>query len=111
MPVPDCVPFSLANFHGELLAGRKVLVGCPKFDDIEVYQERLTVMLTLNNIRSLTVAHMEVPCCHGLLVLAKRALERSGKDIPLHEVTVTIRGQIRQDKEGSTGHLRTVVSA
>ncbi len=98
----DCVPFAMANFHGELLKGRKVLVACPKLDDTAPYEEKLAAMLRENDIRSLTVAHMEVPCCYGLVALAKSAIERSGRDVPLHEVTVTVRGQVRS--EADQGH-------
>ena len=90
----DCVPFAMANFHGELLAGRKVHIGCPKLDDTSAYEEKLAAILRQNDVRGLTVAHMEVPCCYGLVVVARRAIERSGKQIPLKEVTVSVQGGI-----------------
>ncbi len=90
----DCVPFAFAGFHGEFLTGRKLLVGCPKLDDASHYAEKLTAMLAQNDIRSLSVVHMEVPCCSGLTMIARRALEHSGKDIPLQDVTVSIRGSV-----------------
>jgi hypothetical protein len=93
----DCVPFAMANFHGELLAGRKVLIGCPKLDDTSAYEEKLAAILRQNDVRGLTVAHMEVPCCYGLVVVARRAIERSGKQVPLKEVTVSVQGGIRDE--------------
>lgn len=90
----DCVPFALANFHGELLAGRRLLVGCPKLDDAEAYVDKLAEILRANDVRSLTVAHMEVPCCHGLVLVARKALEKSGADLPLETVQIGIRGEI-----------------
>ena len=97
--VADCVPFACADFHGELLAGRKVLVACPKLDDTAAYEEKLAAMLRENEIRSLTVGHMEVPCCYGLVVLAQKAVERSGRQLPVDEITVTVRGAIERGGE------------
>lgn len=91
----DCVPFAYAGFHNGLLRGRKLLVGCPKLDDSALYAQKLAEMLRLNDVRSLTVAHMEVPCCYGLMALARRALAESGKDMPLSEVTISVRGEIK----------------
>jgi len=90
----DCVPFALADFHGRLLAGRALLVGCPKLDDAEFYVERLADILKEARPRSLTVAHMEVPCCLGLVRIAEEAIERSGVELPMGEVTVGIDGGI-----------------
>ena len=91
----DCVPFALADFHGLLLRGRKLLVGCPKLGDVAAYADKLTAILRQNNIRSMTVAHMEVPCCRGLLALAERAAAASGKPIALEEVVVGGRGGVQ----------------
>jgi len=90
----DCVPFAYAGFHAELLSGRKLLVGCPKLDDAAFYAEKLTAILKRNDVRSLTVVHMEVPCCSGLVALARRALAVSGKCIPVEEVTIGVRGDV-----------------
>jgi Fe-S-cluster-containing hydrogenase component 2 len=90
----DCVPFALADFHGRMLEGKILLIGCPKLDDAALYSEKLLAILKQNDIRSLSVAHMEVPCCRGLLELARRAIEESGKPIPLEKVEVGIRGQV-----------------
>jgi ferredoxin len=88
----DCVPFACAGFHETLLAGKVLLVGCPKFDDVEHYLEKLTSMFTLNDVRSVTVARMEVPCCGGLVRLVEQAIRDSGKKIPFVERVIGIRG-------------------
>jgi hypothetical protein len=89
----DCVPFALAGFHEQLLSGRRVLIGCPKLDDGQAYLEKLTAVLENNDIRSLTVAHMEVPCCFGLVSIARRALEASGSELELQTVEASIDGE------------------
>ncbi|MCD6416659.1 MAG: 4Fe-4S dicluster domain-containing protein [Planctomycetes bacterium] len=92
----DCTPFALADFHEKLLRGRKLLVGCPKLDDSAYYAEKLAAILNQNDIRSLTVVHMEVPCCFGFAGLVERALAASGRQIPVEEVIVSVRGRIKQ---------------
>jgi Pyruvate/2-oxoacid:ferredoxin oxidoreductase delta subunit len=92
----DCVPFAMGSFHRDLLAGRRLLIGCPKLDDAAYYVEKLGEILKANQVRSLTVVHMEVPCCHGMTVIARRALAASGKDIPLSEITVGIGGSVKE---------------
>ncbi|MBA7472763.1 Ferredoxin-type protein NapF [subsurface metagenome] len=88
----DCVPFVYADFHDDLLKGKILLVGCPKFDDVDFYKERITQILKNNNIKSITCAYMEVPCCFGLVSIVKSAISASGKDIPFKEVTISIKG-------------------
>jgi len=88
----DCVPFAYANFHGDILAGKVLLVGCPKLDDAEYYKKKLTDILKQNDIKSITCAHMQVPCCFGLVNLVKEAIAASGKTIPFKEVTIGIEG-------------------
>ena len=107
----DCVPFAFADFHGRLLRGRKLLVGCPKLDDAGAYEEKLAAILKRNDVRSLTVAHMEVPCCYGLLMLAENAVRLSGKGIPLHDITVTVRGQVLEGHEEGARHSGVALSA
>ncbi len=92
--VADCVPFAYAGFHRDFLNDRAVLVACPKLDDFRAHLARLTQILRQSDIRSLSVAHMEVPCCSGLVEMAKRAVAASGVDIPLSEVTVGTRGEL-----------------
>ena len=92
--VADCVPFAYADFHKKLLRGKPLIIGCPKLDDADSYVEKLAQILTESNARSLTVAHMEVPCCTGLVRIAEAAMRRAGKDIPFDDVTVSIDGRI-----------------
>jgi NAD-dependent dihydropyrimidine dehydrogenase PreA subunit len=92
----DCVPFAYADFHKDFLAGKAVVIGCPKLDDNSFYQEKLTELFRANNIRSITVLRMEVPCCGGIVMAARQALAASGKDIPFHELTITIRGEVKE---------------
>lgn len=89
----DCVPVAYAGFHDDLLRGRRVAVGCPKFDDREAYRERIAEYFRRNAIRSVTVARMEVPCCGALAALVEAALKESGKQIPLQEVVIGIGGE------------------
>jgi NAD-dependent dihydropyrimidine dehydrogenase PreA subunit len=88
----DCAPFAYADFHRDLLSGRTLLIGCPKLDDGQAYLEKMTAILRQNNVRSLTVVHMEVPCCSGLITLARQALAASGREIPLQTVSIGIKG-------------------
>lgn len=92
----DCVAFAYSDFHEDFLKGKVLLVGCPKLDDADFYKEKITQILKDNNIKSLTIVHMEVPCCFGLVKLISEALKESGKDIPLKEYTVGIKGDIKE---------------
>jgi hypothetical protein len=103
--VADCVPFALADFHRRFLGKRPVVIGCPKLDDASFYVDKLTNILATAEINSLTVIRMEVPCCQGLVRIAANARKVADKDIPLEDVTVSIRGQIvppLSDPEQST---------
>lgn len=91
----DCVPFAHASFHEELLAGRVLLVGCPKFDDTARYREKLAAIFRDAGVRSVTVAHMEVPCCNGIVSLVKDAIAASGRIVPMADVTIGIDGTVR----------------
>ena len=89
----DCAPVALKNFH-EFIAGKRVIIGCPKFDDARAYAQKLTEIFQQNNIASVTVVHMEVPCCTGLKWAVNKALEASGKKIPVKEYEVKIGGEV-----------------
>jgi NAD-dependent dihydropyrimidine dehydrogenase PreA subunit len=89
----DCVPFAYPNYHLDLLKGKKVVVGCPKLDDIGYYVEKLTGILKNNRINSIMVAFMEVPCCGGIVRAAEAALEMSGKNIPLNKIRISMNGE------------------
>jgi ferredoxin len=92
----DCVPFAYAGFHGEFLAGRRVLVGCPKLDDVAAYAAKLEDLFRRAGPKSVTVLKMEVPCCAGIAAATRQALKRSGVPSPLEVVTIGIAGTIVQ---------------
>ena len=94
--VADCVPFALADFHKRFLRGRPVAVGCPKLDDAQFYVNKLATILTESEVRSLTVVHMEVPCCTGLVRIAQAAIAKAGARIEYEDVTVTINGAVQE---------------
>ncbi len=91
----DCAPFAYADFHKDILKGRSVVVGCPKFDDAQLYIEKLSAMIKAGGITKLVVAHMEVPCCSGLIAIAKQAVEASGIDMPLETIKIGIQGDLK----------------
>ena len=90
----DCVPFAFADFHRHFLAGRILLVGCPKLDDAAFYRDKLAEILRENDIGSVEVAFMEVPCCFGLVQAVRSAVQESGKPIPVSLTKVSIRGAV-----------------
>ncbi|MBM3211735.1 hypothetical protein FJZ33_05930 [Candidatus Poribacteria bacterium] len=90
----DCVPFALADFHSRFLKGKPVIIGCPKLDDGQYYVEKLTEIFKKANINSLTIVHMEVPCCFGLSNIVSKAMVASGKNIPVDDYTVSIHGEV-----------------
>ena len=89
----DCAPVALKNFH-DLMAGKRVIIGCPKFNDARAYATKLTEILKQNNIASITVMHMEVPCCTGLKWAVNKAIEGSGKHVPVKEYEIKVGGDI-----------------
>ena len=89
----DCTAYAYANFHQEFLKGKVALIGCPKLDDVD-YSEKLTEMIQNNDIQSVTIVRMEVPCCGGLQHAAMTALQNSGKFIPWQVVTISVDGKI-----------------
>ncbi|MEW6571226.1 MAG: 4Fe-4S dicluster domain-containing protein [Nitrospirota bacterium] len=90
----DCCAYAYGNFHKDFIQGRSLAIGCPKFDNTDLYREKLTAVLGENNITSITVAYMEVPCCLGLVRLVGEAVQQSGKDIPLKTIKISVNGQI-----------------
>lgn len=89
----DCTAYAYASFHEEFMNGKATLVGCPKLDSVD-YSEKLTEIIANNDIKSVTIVRMEVPCCGGLEMAAKKALQASGKFIPWQVVTISIDGNI-----------------
>jgi NAD-dependent dihydropyrimidine dehydrogenase PreA subunit len=89
----DCVPFAYADFHQDLLKDKTLLVGCPKLDDLRLYEQKITQILKNNSIKSITYAHMEVPCCFGLVGIIKNAISASSKAMPFKEIVISIKGE------------------
>lgn len=100
MLAADCVPFALGGFHEEYLKGKTLAIACPKLDhDQEVYLEKLTRLIEDAAIESLTVIIMQVPCCSGLLQLARRAAAQANRKVPVSHIVVGLRGEILQRGE------------
>jgi Pyruvate/2-oxoacid:ferredoxin oxidoreductase delta subunit len=92
----DCVPFAFANFHHALLRGKTLIMLCPKLDhNQEEYVAKLAAIFSTQEIQSITIAHMEVPCCFGVRRLVDAAQQQAGTTIPVHDVTITLEGAIR----------------
>ena len=89
----DCTAYSYGNFHHDFMMGRITMIGCPKLDAVN-YAEKLTQLFKYNDIRSVTVTRMTVPCCGGLSYAVTTAIKNSGKDIPLHIVTISPNGKV-----------------
>ena len=89
----DCTAYAYANFHKDFIRNKVTLIGCPKLDGVD-YSEKLTEIIRNNDILSVTVVRMEVPCCGGIEMAVKKALQASGKFIPWNVVTVSIDGEI-----------------
>jgi len=89
----DCVPFAYPNFHSDFLAGKSLVIGCPKLDDADFYIDKLTELFKANNIKSITLVNMEVPCCFGLQRIVEEAVQKSGKVVPIRQTVITIRGE------------------
>ncbi|MDD2715067.1 MAG: 4Fe-4S binding protein [Candidatus Wallbacteria bacterium] len=96
----DCVPFAYASFHSQLLAGKILLIGCPKLDDAQHYMMKLSEIFNANDIHSITIAFMEVPCCHGLARLVRQALEQSGQRISITLIKIGINGELLEKSNG-----------
>lgn len=90
----DCAPVAYPNFHAHFLQGKVVLVGCPKFDDNQLYLEKFTEIFQKAGIRSVTCLVMEVPCCQGLPVIVKMAMDKAGKSIPMEYVMIGLQGDV-----------------
>lgn len=88
----DCVPFAYADFHKDFIKGRVLVNACPKLDDTSPYVEKLAAMIAQNDIQSVTVTIMEVPCCRGMAMFAQQAIAQSGKDVPLEVAVIGVDG-------------------
>lgn len=92
----DCTAYAYASIHEDFMKGKVTLIGCPKLDSVD-YGEKLTEIIRINDIKSVTILRMEVPCCGGLEMAARKALQESGKFIPWQTITVSIDGKILDD--------------
>ena len=91
----DCVAFAMGSMHQDLLQGKALAIACPKLDDTSSYVDKLAIIFAGNETPRVTVASMEVPCCRGLDIMVKEAIQKSGRDIPLETVVVGIDGNRR----------------
>jgi NAD-dependent dihydropyrimidine dehydrogenase PreA subunit len=91
----DCVPVAYPHFHRDFLAGRVIMMGCPKFDDVNGYVKKFVDVFQKAKPKSIKLAIMEVPCCGGMRMIVKEALKQAGQDIPVKEVVVTAQGEIK----------------
>lgn len=89
----DCVPFAYGNFHQDFLKGKAIVIGCPKFDVEGFYLQKLIEIFRQSNLKTIKVIHMEVPCCSGLYHIARTALDKSSKNIPLERIIISIKGK------------------
>ncbi|UMZ72895.1 ATP-binding protein [Natranaerofaba carboxydovora] len=96
----DCVAYAYAAMHQDFIKDHITLIGCPKLDDINEYLEKVTEIFKENEIQSITVLRMEVPCCAGIVNMTSRAYEESGLQIPYRQVTIGIEGNIISDEKG-----------
>ena len=90
----DCTPFAYPNFHQDFIQGKVVMVGCPKFDEVQEYIERFSDIFKIAGIKSITAIVMEVPCCQGLPLIIKEGMELAGKNIPIDQVVISTRGEV-----------------
>jgi NAD-dependent dihydropyrimidine dehydrogenase PreA subunit len=97
--VADCVPFALNGFHERLLKGDPVVIACPKLDETGSYVDKLAQIIAENELTAVTVAHMEVPCCTGIRMMVEKARQLSGIDVIVHDVVVSISGEIISERE------------
>ncbi|MFH1752225.1 MAG: hypothetical protein ABH821_04790 [archaeon] len=89
----DCVPFASANFHSDYLKDKAVVISCPKLDETENYSDKIAEIIKTGNVKSVTVVHMEVPCCFGLQSIAEEAIQKSGKNLELKQEIVSVQGE------------------
>lgn len=94
----DCAAFSMPDFHSRILKGRALAIACPKLDNVEPYVEKLTEILRRNRIRGLLLIHMEVPCCGGIVSLARRAAAACGRPVAVRDIMVGVRGKVLSDE-------------
>jgi len=92
--VADCVPAAFPLFHSDLIEGKVVMMGCPKFDDVQSYIDKFREIFNRSDIKSITIGIMEVPCCSGLPMILNQAMEESGKTIPMEKIVISTKGNV-----------------
>ncbi|WP_319521274.1 4Fe-4S binding protein [uncultured Desulfosarcina sp.] len=96
--VADCVPVAFPTLHRDFLAGKAVMVGCPKFDDVQDYVDRFAEIFKTAGIKSVTTVVMEVPCCSGLPGIVNKGMEKAGVQVPSKQVTISTRGEVLEER-------------
>lgn len=94
----DCVAYALPDFHSRFVGDRVVAIGCPKLDDVRFYTEKLVQIMRHNDLQSIEVVHMEVPCCAGLLRIVERALAESGVDVDVTLTKISVQGEVLEQE-------------
>ena len=95
----DCVPVAFPTLHRDFLQGKRVMMGCPKFDNTQAYIEKFAQIARQSGIRSITSVVMEVPCCAALPVIVQKGLKLAGATIPMEEVVISVRGKILERRQ------------
>lgn len=90
----DCVPVALPGYHADYVAGKVVLMGCPKFDNAMEYVRKIAEIIRENNINSITVMEMEVPCCSSMSVILNQAMQQAGREVKTERITISLKGQV-----------------
>ncbi len=97
----DCTPIAYPNFHQDFLKGKAVMVGCPKFDDVQEYIGKFADVFKTADIKSVTVVVMEVPCCSGLPIIVEKGMEMAGRKVPMETVVISARGEILNPRKNA----------
>ena len=104
----DCTPLAYPDFHGRFLKGKVVLMGCPKFDDVQDYIDRFASIFSESDIASITAVIMEVPCCSGLPYILQKGMEKAGKTVPMETVVLSTRGEILEQRQDNILNAQVV---
>ena len=97
--VADCVPIAFPSLHRDFLQGKAVMMGCPKFDEVDMYIDKFAQIFAVAGIKDITTVVMEVPCCSGLPIIVQKGLEKAGKNFPMEEVVISTRGKILERRK------------
>lgn len=95
----DCTAFAVGDFHGSFMRGKSLAIACPKLDsNMEIYVEKLTAMVDLARLNTITVAIMEVPCCGGLMAMVAEALRKASRKVPVKKVVIGVQGDVLSEE-------------